>query len=56
MSKLDQFDNERQVFNKKGDNLSASISVWSAPWEQDKKTKALYHVENDTFGDNYKEQ
>ena len=30
--------------------------LWSAPWEKDKKTKALYHVENDTFGDNYKEQ
>ena len=56
MSKLDQFDSERRVFNKKEDNLSAAISVWSAPWEHDKKTKALYHVENDTFGDNYKEQ
>lgn len=30
-----------------------NICVWSAPWEQDKKTGALYHVENGTFGDNY---
>lgn len=56
MSKLDQFDSERKVFNKKHDNISVAIQLWSPPWESDKKTKARYHVENETFGDNYKEQ
>lgn len=56
MSKLDKFDSERKVFNKPHDNVSVFIQVWSAPWEKDKKRKALYHVVNDTFGDNYKEQ
>ena len=56
MRKLDKFDSERNVFNKKHDNISVAISVWSAPWESDAKTGALYHVENETFGDNYKEQ
>ncbi len=56
MSKLDKFDSERKVFNKKHDNISVAIQLWSAPWDKDKERKALYHVENDTFGDNYKEQ
>ena len=56
MRKLDKFDSERKVFNKAHDNISVFISVWSAPWESDTNRKALYHVENDTFGDNYKEQ
>lgn len=56
IGQLEQFDSGRNVFNKKHDNIHAAISVWSAPWEQDKKTGALYHVENDTFGDNYTEQ
>ena len=50
------FDAERNVFNKKHDNSSVFISVWSNPWEHDKKTGSKYHVENDTFGDNYQEQ
>lgn len=56
MGKLGVFDAERNVFNKKHDNSSVFISVWSNPWEHDKKTGAKYHVENDTFGDNYQEQ
>ena len=56
MGKLDKFDSERKVFNKKHDNISVAVQLWSSPWEHDKKTKARYHVENDTFGDNYKEQ
>lgn len=56
MRKLDKFDAEREVFNKPHDNIHVGIELWSAPWESDKKTNALYHVENDTFGDNYKEQ
>ena len=56
MRKLDMFDSDRKVFNKKHDNISVGISVWSAPWEHDKKTGALYHVENETFGDNYEDQ
>ena len=56
MRMLDKFDADREVFNKRHDNISVFISVWSNPWESDKKTGALYHVENNTFGDNYKEQ
>ena len=56
MSKLDKFDSERKVFNKPHDNISVAVQLWSAPWEKDKERKALYHVVNDTFGDNYKEQ
>lgn len=56
MSKLDKFDSERKVFNKPHDNISVAVQLWSAPWEKDKQRKALYHVVNDTFGDNYKEQ
>ena len=56
MDELDLFDSERNVFNKKHDNIHVAISVWSAPWEHDKDTGALFHVENETFGDNYKEQ
>ena len=44
------------MFNKPHDNIHVGIELWSAPWESDKKTNALYHVEKDTFGDNYKEQ
>ena len=53
MGKLEQFDSERNVFNKAGDNKSVGLSVWSAPWEKEKANKARYHVVNDTFGDNY---
>lgn len=56
MRKLDMFDSDRNVFNKKHDNIHVAISLWSAPCESDKKTGALYHLENETFGDNYKEQ
>ena len=56
MGMLDKFDSERKVFNKKHDNISVAVSVWSPPWEKDEKTGALYHVENDTFGDNYQDQ
>ncbi len=56
MAMLDEFDSERKVFNKKHDNISVAVSVWSPPWEKDEKTGALYHVENDTFGDNYQDQ
>ena len=56
MRKLDSFDDARKVFNKKHDNICVFVSVWSAPWEKDENNGALYHVENDTFGDNYQEQ
>ena len=56
MTALDKFDSGRKVFNKKHDNIHVAISVWSAPWEKDSKNGALYHVVNETFGDNYKEQ
>jgi hypothetical protein len=56
MGELGNFDSERNVFNKAHDNVSVFIQVWSAPWEKDKELKARYHVVNDTFGDNYKEQ
>jgi hypothetical protein len=56
MSELGKFDSERKVFNKKHDNIHVAIELWSAPWEHDTNRGALYHVENDTFGDNYKEQ
>ncbi|MBR3081339.1 MAG: hypothetical protein IKH06_00635 [Clostridiales bacterium] len=52
MGKLSQFDSERNVFNKPGDNKSVGLSVWSAPWEKEKANNAYYHVVNDTFGDN----
>lgn len=54
--KLDMFDSERNVFNKKHDNISVSVSVWSAPWERESSNGALYHVETEFFGDNYKDQ
>ena len=56
MRKLDMFDSDRKVFNKKHDNICVFIKLWSAPWESDTKTGARYHVEAETFGDNYKEQ
>ena len=56
MAKLDQFDSERKVFNKKGDNNSAYLDLRSAPWEKEKKNNARFHVEVWYFGDNYKEQ
>ena len=56
MSKLGDFDSERNVFNKKYDNIHVAIELWSAPWEHDINRGGNFHVENETFGDNYKEQ